>query len=71
MFRLQLPKGVVKLDLIASGVLLHCLVAVLDEAMRWWDPAFRGAAVLRKLTLCLFLKKMLKGKEKNSNLSAE
>lgn len=33
MFRLQLPKGVVKLDLMAPGVLLHCLVAVLDEVM--------------------------------------
>lgn len=70
-FRLQLPKGIVRLNLIALVVLLHCLVAVLDEVMHWWYPVFCSAAALRKYALT-FLKKRLKGKEKKiPNFPAE
>lgn len=51
-FRLQLPKGIIKLNLVALVVLLHCSVAALDEVMHGWYPAFCGAAVLRKRALC-------------------
>lgn len=62
MFRLQLPKGIGKLNLIAPAVSCHCLVAVLDEVMHRWYPVFCGAAALRKCAL-YFQKKRLKGKE--------